>query len=170
MQSGLAPTTNTPAVPGRGRAQTKSQQIVAALVLPGGIASSSWPSVPLPVPDLQQLPRDGSMLYDIGRVDASGRVAAREIIGALDWQPGNEVEVVIANRAIVMRARPGGLVTVPARPCVVIPVTARRHRGIHPGDRVLLAAAPEQGIVIVHTLSDLDEMLTGYHSDTSLAS
>jgi len=31
------------------------------------------------------------MLYDIGRVDGSGRVASNDIIDALGWRPGSEV-------------------------------------------------------------------------------
>jgi hypothetical protein len=38
------------------------------------------------------------------------------------------------------------------------------------GDHLLLAAAPGDGLVIVHTLSDLDQMLAGYHSATLAAS
>ena len=35
---------------------------------------------------LHQLPRDASMLYDIGRVDGSGRVTSNGIINALRWR------------------------------------------------------------------------------------
>lgn len=170
MHAELTPAKRPPGAQGMDATQRKSQQIVAALVLPEHHSASPWTAEPLPVPDLQQLPRDGSMLYGIGRVDASGRVAAQEIVDALGWRPGDEVEVIVAPRAIVMRTSPGGLVCVPQRPCVVIPGTARRRRGISPGDHVLLAAAPEHGVVIVHTLSELDEMLAGYHSDRALAS
>jgi bifunctional DNA-binding transcriptional regulator/antitoxin component of YhaV-PrlF toxin-antitoxin module len=165
MHAEPAPAKRSPDPPSR-----RSQQIVAALVLPDRHAASRWQAGPLPVPDLQQLPRDGSMLYGIGRVDSSGRVSCQEIVDALGWQPGDGVEVIIAPQAIVMRASAGGLVSVPQRPRVVIPVTARRRRGISPGDHVLLAAAPENGVVIVHTLAELDEMLAGYHSSPSLAS
>jgi len=110
------------------------------------------------------------MLYGIGRVDASGRVANHEIVQALGWQPGDRVEVTVANRAIVMRTSPGGLVSVPQRPCVVVPGAIRHRRGIRTGDHVLLAAAPDHGVVIVHTLSDLDDMLSDYHASRSLAS
>jgi len=164
------PTKTAAAEPGIGDVQKTSMQIVSALAIPGPRIMSPEPICPLPIPDLHRLPRDGSMLYGIGPVDASGRVASHEIVEALGWRPGDRVEVIVAPRAIVMRSSPGGLVSVPQRPCVVIPGTIRHRRGIRTGDHVLLAAAPDHGVVIVHTLSDLDDMLSDYHASRSLAS
>jgi len=104
------------------------------------------------------------MAYGMGRVDASGRVANRDIVGALRWQPGDRLEIVPTSAAIVMRACPNGMFAVRHRHCIVIPVTARRRHNIGPGDHVLLAAAPEYGVVIVHARSALDDMLAWYHS------
>jgi bifunctional DNA-binding transcriptional regulator/antitoxin component of YhaV-PrlF toxin-antitoxin module len=125
---------------------------------------------PLPMPQLHRLPRDGSMLYGIARVDASGRVADQDVVAAMGWQPGDRIEVTVGSRAIVMRASPQGLVCVPRRPCVLIPAAIRHHRGISAGDHVLLAAAPDYGVVLVHTLSELDAMFCEYHSSASIAS
>lgn len=156
--------------PGSTAERTISGQIVGALALPGPRPRLPEPRRPLPMPDLHRLPRDGSMLYGIGRVDASGRVVNHEIVTALGWHPGDRVEVIAAHRAIVMRPSPDGLVSVPQRPCIVIPVAIRRLRGIATADHVLLAAAPDHGVVIVHTLSDLDDMLADYYSTQLLAS
>ncbi|HET6190862.1 MAG TPA: AbrB/MazE/SpoVT family DNA-binding domain-containing protein [Trebonia sp.] len=40
------------------------------------------------------------------------------------------------------RRDPDGLVTMPAKPCVVIPPALRRRCGLRSGDRVLLAVFP----------------------------
>jgi hypothetical protein len=101
------------------------------------------------------------MLYGIGRVDSSGRAANREIIEALHWQPGDRLETVLMPRAIVIRACPDGPLRVPQRPAIVIPRPARTLHRIEAGDHVLLAAAPAYDLVIVHTLSALDDMLAG---------
>jgi bifunctional DNA-binding transcriptional regulator/antitoxin component of YhaV-PrlF toxin-antitoxin module len=103
------------------------------------------------------------MLYDIGRVDGSGRVAS-SVINALHWRPGSKLDVILTPRTIVIRAAPGGQFRVPRRPCIVIPSHARRPHGIRPGDHVLVAAAPDYGLVIVYPLSALDEMISRYHS------
>ena len=104
------------------------------------------------------------MLYDIGHVDGSGRVASNDIINALHWRPGSKLDVLLTPRTIVIRAAPDGMFSVPQRPCIVIPSHVRRPHGIKPGDHVLIAAAPDYGLVIVYPLSALDEMISRYHS------
>jgi hypothetical protein len=136
--------------------------VVATLALPA--LPSALPARPLPLPGLHRLPRDTSMLYDIGPVDASGRVKSCDIVAALRWQPRDRLELILTASAIVLRPSPGGLLSVPQRPCIVIPARARRRHAIRPGDHVLLAAAPDYGTVIVYPLSALDEMIASYHS------
>jgi hypothetical protein len=146
------------------RPQTTAQGIVASLVLsPAGPTPSELPS-PLPLTGLHQLPRDASMLYDIGQVDSSGRVASNDLIDALHWHPGGKLEVILTPRMIVIRTASDGPFAVPRRPCILIPSHARRPHGIKPGDHVLIAAAPDYGLVIVYPRSALDEMISRYHA------
>jgi bifunctional DNA-binding transcriptional regulator/antitoxin component of YhaV-PrlF toxin-antitoxin module len=140
-----------------------AQEIIKALALPAPGAAPE-PARALPMTRLQRLPRETSMLYGIGRIDSSGRVANREITEALHWQPGNRLDIVLTPSAIVIRACPDGLLRVPQRPAIVIPRPARTLHRIEAGDHVLLAASPEYDLVIVHTLSALDDMLASYHS------
>ena len=156
-------TTRISAGPTR-RPQATAQEVVAALALPPATPAPSEPPSPLPLTGLHRLPRDASMLYDIGRVDSSGRVASNNIINALRWRPGSRLEVILTPRTIVIRTAPDGLSSVPRRPCIIIPSRARRCHGIKPGDHVLIAAAPDHGLVIVYPLSALDEMVSRYHS------
>jgi len=144
--------------------KTTAQEVIASLALPVARPAPSQPPSQLPLPGLHLLPRDASMLYDIGRVDDSGRIASNDIINALHWQPGSELDVILTPRTIVIRAAPGGLFTVPRRPRIVIPPHARRAHDIKPGNQVLLAAAPDHGLVIVYPLPALDEMISCYHS------
>jgi bifunctional DNA-binding transcriptional regulator/antitoxin component of YhaV-PrlF toxin-antitoxin module len=140
--------------------QTAAQGVIAALGLPA--APSLPPSRPLPLTGLHRLPRDNSMLYDIGQVDESGRVAS-EIVAALRWQPHDRLEVILTEGAIVLRASPDGLFSASQRPRIIIPSAARRRHAIQPGDHVLIAAAPDAGVVIAYPLSALDDMISCYH-------
>ena len=106
------------------------------------------------------------MLYGIGQVDASGRVADHRIIKALGWQQGRELTVTVASRVIIIQASAGGIHRTPRKPCIVIPATARHQCDIAVGDLVLLAAAPRYGFVVVHTLAALDDMLAQYHAQS----
>ncbi|MFD2415527.1 hypothetical protein [Amycolatopsis pigmentata] len=43
-------------------------------------------------------------------------------------------------------------------------MTVRHWCHLQAGDRVLLAAAPDRGVLIVSTMSALDSMVTAFHS------
>ena len=146
-----------------GRTRTTAQGVVAALSVPA-TRPHPQPARSLPLPSLHELPHDTSMLYGIGRVDVSGRIGNRDIVDALCWRPGDRLETTLTQGAIVIRASSDGTFTVPQRCRIIIPSSARRRHGIRPGDHVLVAAAPDYGIVIVYPLSALDEMITRYHS------
>jgi len=146
------------------RPPTTAQGIVTSLALPAPRPETAQPVSPLPPGGLHQLPRDASMLYDIRRVDGSGRIASSDIIDALRWRPGSALDLIVTPRTIVIRTAPGGRFRVPPRPCIIIPSHARRPHDISPGDHVLIAAAPDYGLVIVYPLSALDEMISRYHS------
>lgn len=143
--------------------RTAAQNIVAALGLPDLSDEPSEPFRPLPLPDLHRLSHDTTVLYDVGRVDASGRVTNTDLVRALGWQAGDKLEVVTALGGIVILTSPDGRFCVPRKPRI-IPAAARHLHDIGPGDHVLLAAAPEFGIVIIHTRQTMNEMLAHYHS------
>lgn len=147
----------------RGELPTAAQ-LVAALSLPRSRPVPAQRTLPLPMTTLPQLPRDGSMLYGIARVDTSGRVAHREISLALGWSPEDHLDVSVIASAIILRQAPDGMLKAPRVPYIVIPASARHRCAITAGDNVLLAAAPDYGTLIVHTMSALDDMLARYHS------
>jgi bifunctional DNA-binding transcriptional regulator/antitoxin component of YhaV-PrlF toxin-antitoxin module len=104
------------------------------------------------------------MLYDIGRVDASGRVENHDIIKTLGWQARDKLEMILAHGVIIIRQAPDGCLSVPQRPRIIIPLTARKRHAIRPGDSVLVAAAPEYGVLIVYPVPTLNEIIARYHS------
>jgi bifunctional DNA-binding transcriptional regulator/antitoxin component of YhaV-PrlF toxin-antitoxin module len=61
-------------------------------------------------------------------------------IAALGWRGGDRLTVTAEAGAMIVRRDRGGVVTVPARPYVVIPAALRRRCGLMAGDHVLLAA------------------------------
>src|SRR5260370_7757429 len=61
------------------------------------------------------------VVYGFGRIDASGRVAERVTIAALGWRGGDRLTVTADAGGMIARRDPGGMVTVPARPSVLIP-------------------------------------------------
>ena len=138
-----------------------AQQIIKALALPTASRAPAAPR-PMPLSHLPRLPRETSMMYGIGRADPSGTVTSRGITDALRWQPGDRLAMTLTPSAVVLFPSPGGLLRVPRRPCVAIPVTARRR--ISPGDELLLAASPEYRIVIMHTMQAMEDMLVSFYA------
>ena len=72
------------------------------------------------------------VVYGFGRIDASGRVADRVTIAALGWHGGDRLTLTAEAGVMIARRDPGGMVTVPSRPYVVIPAALRRRCGLGP--------------------------------------
>ena len=60
---------------------------------------------------------------------------------------------------MVARRDPDGMVTVPARPYVVIPAALRRRCGLRAGDHVLLAASPGQDTLAASSFAVVHQAL-----------
>jgi hypothetical protein len=97
-----------------------------------------------PMP-LASPPDRPDVVYGLGRIDASGRVADRATIAALGWRGGDRLTLTADAGVMIADRDPGDMVTVPARPCIMIPAALRRRCGLRAGDYVLLTAVPGQG-------------------------
>ena len=102
------------------------------------------------------------MVYGFGRIDASGRVADRVIIAALGWRGGDRLTLTADGGVMIARRDPGGMVTVPARPYVVIPAALRRRCGLRAGDHVLLAASPGEDTLAAYSFAVVDQALRAH--------
>ena len=61
-------------------------------------------------------PGPPDVVYGIGRIDESGRVADRVMIAALGWRAGDRLTVTAEAGVMIARRDPGGMVTMPASP------------------------------------------------------
>ncbi len=84
----------------------------------------------------------GDVVYGLARVDASGRVADRMVLAALGWRDGDRLTITADAGVVVARRDPGGMVTLPARPCVVIPaaLVLLDRMGLSPADLLAVPA------------------------------
>ena len=136
-----------PLIPPRARPGAREHRRAApARRLPVAVA----PEVPA-VPD--------EVVYGTGRIDESGRVADRNMTGALGWQRGDRLTFTAAAGVVVARRDPTGMVTMSAKPYLVIPAALRHRCGLRAGDHVLLAASPGEDTLTAYSFAVLDQAL-----------
>jgi hypothetical protein len=109
-----------------------------------------------------QPPED--VVYGIGRIDASGRIADRAVISALGWQGGDLLTLTADAGVVTARRDPGGMIILPARAHIAIPAALRRRCGLLLGDRVLLAAVPSADTLTAYSLAVVDQAIRAHGS------
>ncbi|MFJ8207507.1 hypothetical protein [Micromonospora chalcea] len=119
---------------------------------------------PLPLPVLPS-PRTGTMVYGLAALDNSGRIADRTIIRALGWGPSSRLHIREGSGVIVVRLDRQGVFTVTGQGHLHLPAAVRHWCGLSAGDRVLLAANPTDGLLVVHPPAALDAMVVAVHAD-----
>jgi len=142
--------------------------LIAPLIPPRGRPGAREHARPTParrlpvatVPEVPAVPDD--VVYGFGRMDESGRVADRAITSALGWQPGDRLTLTAAAGVVIARRDPGGMVTMPAKPYLVIPAALRRRCGLRPGDRVLLAVFPARDALAAYSFAVVDQALRAH--------
>ena len=78
---------------------------------------------------LASAPPRPDVVYGFGRINASGRVADQATITALGWRGGDLLTATADAGVMIARRDPGGMVTVPTRPYIVIPAAQRGRCG-----------------------------------------
>jgi len=132
--------------------------LIAPLIPPRGRPGSREHGRPtaarrLPLPSRRKSRRFRMTSYGFGRMDESGRVADRAMTSVLGWQAGDRLTLTAAAGVVIARREPGGMVTMPSKPYLVIPAALRRRCGLRPGDRMLLAVPGLGGAGRVPSLS-----------------
>ncbi|WP_157362087.1 hypothetical protein [Haloechinothrix halophila] len=108
------------------------------------------------------LPDETAMLYRIAALGERGRVAEQAVVRALGWEPGQRLQFsLVSNTAVAVHPDAAGMFTLARRGHIPLPVAARRWCHLQAGDRVLLAAAADRGVLIVYTARALDDLLMG---------
>ncbi len=133
-------------------------------VIPGASPGRRRQGVPCagrPMP-LASPPGRPEVVYGFGRIDTSGRVADRATIAALGWRGGDRLTLTAEAGVMIARRDPGGMVTAPPRPYLVLPAALRRRCGLRAGDHVLLAASPGQDILAAYSFAVVDRAMRAH--------
>jgi hypothetical protein len=116
-----------------------------------------------PLPLARPVPSaPADVVYGIGRIDASGRIADRAVTSALGWCGGDRLTLTAEAGVVTARRDPGGMITLPGRAYIAIPAALRQRCGLRPGDRVLLAAVPGDDTLAAYSLAVVDQAIRAH--------
>jgi hypothetical protein len=98
-------------------------------------------------------------VYALTAVDRSGRVADRGIVAALGWPPGTRLDVRERAGLFTLHASIDGRCRVDGRGHLILALALRRWCRLAAGDRLLLVADRQAGVVTGYPLPVLDRLL-----------
>ncbi|MET7423646.1 AbrB/MazE/SpoVT family DNA-binding domain-containing protein [Dactylosporangium sp. NPDC005555] len=111
-----------------------------------------------------QARRTRSTVYGLAAVDNRGRIADGALFRALGWPPGTRLEVKAHLGLVLVRSDQQGVLSINRLGHLQLPVAVRRWCDLAPGDKVLLAAEPDQQLLVIHPPTTLDAMITQAHA------
>jgi hypothetical protein len=155
--------------------QPKLADVEATVQLERRTARPAWPGSAvmegppkpdrgLPVPVLGWPARRTSAHYTVTTVDARGRLADASPLRTLRWAPRLPITLTVIFGAVVAAAEPGGRETVTSQGHLRLPADLRHALHLDPGDRLLVAAHVDRGLLIAYTMPALDAMVSDFHS------
>lgn len=110
------------------------------------------------------LDQPAQLHLSMARLDWSGRLHQRALLQTLGWAAGDTLNLAVIDTAILISPSPTGLHTLGPNTELTIPATARRLSGIPEGARVLLAASPNQQLLVLHPESTITALLCAHHA------
>jgi len=109
--------------------------------------------------------RSHTIVYGMAAVDSRGRVAEKAVLRALGWAPDTRIDIHEINNVLVIRPNPQGVFRITPEGHLRLPAQVRHCCDLHPGDRVLLAAHPGHGLLVIHPPAVLDGLITTAFTD-----
>ncbi|WP_027344972.1 hypothetical protein [Hamadaea tsunoensis] len=120
---------------------------------------------PAPVGDLPPVTVDGAdvAVLVIARLNPSGQISVRTLLPALGWTPGERIAFTVERRCIVVAATDHRGRALGTGGLLVLPVAARRMCAFPSGSQVLVAALPDAGVLVVHSIGVIARQLARRH-------
>jgi hypothetical protein len=115
---------------------------------PGG---ARWRS-PLPLVELSELASGpgARLVGGTATMDCNGRLAEATVIAALGWAVGTRLDIDVRARMVVVSAAPDAAFTITQLGQIRLPAPVRHRCQLAAGDRLLLAADPDAGRLLVY--------------------
>jgi hypothetical protein len=121
------------------------------------------PHQPLPLPALPTIAGDTGLLIGVAAVNHAGRVRDQVLLDALGWSPGERLHLDVLDSTLLLRRDPVGTQVINTRGQVFLPAGTRALMRIADNDRVVLVAAPRQGLLMVRPCAVIGALLAGFY-------
>jgi hypothetical protein len=144
-------------------AQVVSSLVPPTLVTGARSAGSGGTARLLPVPAWPPSAA-GSLVCGTATIDCNGRLTEATVITALGWTPDIRLDIRVREGLVVVTADPHAVFTITQPGQVRLPATVRHWCGLSPGTRVLLAAEPTVGLLVIHPPAAVDTMIGQFHA------
>ncbi|WP_306215625.1 hypothetical protein [Actinoplanes sp. RD1] len=105
----------------------------------------------------------GSLLLDMARLDASGRFSARVLLRVLGWTAQQRVDLTVAGDALIIGSSPTGRQKIGVRGELAVPGSTRAMLGLDEDPRVVLVAALDSRVLVVHPHTVVAQLLAGHY-------
>ena len=140
--------------------------VIRALSLPAVLPGRSRArSRRLDVGDLYARVNDSTLHFALSSADHRGRLASQQTFNHLGWQTGQDLEATLGRNYLLLRPDPDGELTVGMRGRLLLPVNLLHYCGIGTHRQILLIAAAEHDMLIVHPQQNLTEMAREFHEN-----
>jgi hypothetical protein len=118
----------------------------------------------LPLIELRDAYADRTRYCVATSIDDRGRLADRTPLKVLAWSPGAPITITMMPSAGIVIVRRTGIDAVSRQGYLRLPADIRHGCRICTGDRLLIVAHPDDGVLVGYTQVALDAMASAYHA------
>lgn len=141
-----------------------SGQSVELFVPPEMVQRPSVVALPVPVLPQPAMWSGSSLWVGMAAVDHSGRLRDQALLAVLGWSPGDRVAIRVYAQTAVFSRDVAGPFVIDSRRQMFLPASIRVLFRVATGDRVALVAVPESGVLMVHPVAVVAQLLMDYYS------
>jgi hypothetical protein len=109
--------------------------------------------------------RSSTVVYGLSALDDRGRVADRVVMRTLGWSAGLRLDIHETAGVLTALTAPDGAYQVTNQGHLRLPAPLRHRCGLQAGDRVLLAADPDQSRLAIYPPAVLGTLITQQSAD-----
>jgi hypothetical protein len=127
-------------------------------------AGSNGPRRPLPLPPTPSSAPARPPVFGLATLDCNGRLADGALVAALGWGVQTRLDIRVRAGLVLIQPDPHAVFRLTRSGHVRLPANVRDWCALATGDRVLLIADLEAGLLVLHPPAALTTMVSQFHA------